>query len=90
MKKDNIVIDIRKNEFRECVWEGAIHGDRILSLKQINFQYSDEILEADNRIVSSGWHILGKEVKKFESEFAKYVKAKYVIGVNSGYDVLFL
>lgn len=54
MKKNNTVIDIKKNEFRECVWEGIMHGDRILSLKQINFQYNDEILEADNRVVGSG------------------------------------
>ena len=39
MKKDNIVIDIRKNEFRDCVWEGAIYSDRNISLKQINFLY---------------------------------------------------
>jgi len=61
-----------------------------LNLKQINFQYNDEILEVINRAVCSGWYILVEEVEKFKKEFSCYIGTKYGIGVNSGSDALFL
>ncbi len=61
-----------------------------LNLKQINFKYNDEILEAINRVVCFGYYIIGKEVEKFEEEFSYYIGTKYGIGVNSGSDALFL
>lgn len=54
--------------------------------KEIGFQ----IRQAINQVLASGWFVLGKELKSFEKEFAKYLKVKYVIGVNSGTDALFL
>jgi len=61
-----------------------------LNLKQINNQYKDELINACKRVVESGWYILGKEVEKFEKEFADYCGTEFCIGVNSGLDALTL
>jgi len=42
------------------------------------------------KILSSGRYILGRNVEKFEKEFARYCKAKYCLGVNSGTSALHL
>ena len=39
---------------------------------------------------NSGNYILGKYLRKFENNFSKYIGAKYSVGVNSGYDALYL
>ena len=41
---------------------------------------------AYQRVMNSGWYILGKEVRTFESEFANYCQAKHCIGVGNGLD----
>jgi dTDP-3-amino-3,4,6-trideoxy-alpha-D-glucose transaminase len=47
-------------------------------------------LEAIERVVRSGWYILGQEVSAFESEFAEFVGAKHAVGVGSGLDAIAL
>ena len=47
-----------------------------------------EILKEVDRCFSSGQLILGKRVKLLESNFSKYLKLKYGVGVNSGTDAL--
>jgi len=47
-----------------------------------------ELKEATNRVIDSNWYILGKEVEKFESEFANYLGIKYCIGVGNGLEAL--
>lgn len=59
-------------------------------LKKNNKKYQVEILRAVRRVVDSGWYILGKEVRKFEKEFASYCGTKHCIGVGSGLDALIL
>lgn len=59
-----------------------------LNLKKINERYIDEIQESCERVIKSGWYILGKELKEFECEFAKYCNVKYSIGVANGLDAL--
>ncbi|MBC8146626.1 MAG: DegT/DnrJ/EryC1/StrS family aminotransferase [Bacteroidetes bacterium] len=49
-----------------------------------------EIDEAIQRVLNSGWYILGKEVEAFESEFAEYCGTKNCIGVGTGLDALIL
>ena len=61
-----------------------------VDLKREYTEISEEMSQAIQRVVKSGWFILGEEVKKFEEEFSKYVGTKYGIGVNSGSDALFL
>jgi dTDP-4-amino-4,6-dideoxygalactose transaminase len=38
--------------------------------------------------VSSGWYILGENLKQFETEFAQYCGVKHCIGVANGLDAL--
>lgn len=59
-----------------------------LNLKKINERYIEEIQESCERVIKSGWFILGKELKEFENEFAKYCNVKYAIGVANGLDAL--
>jgi dTDP-4-amino-4,6-dideoxygalactose transaminase len=61
-----------------------------LDLKKINLQYKKEIETAMARVLESGWYILGKEVEKFEEEFAAYCGTEYAIGVANGLDALTL
>ena len=49
-----------------------------------------EVDKAIERVVESGWLVLGQEVLEFEKEFSSYIGTKYAIGVNSGSDALFL
>ncbi len=53
-------------------------------------EIGDEIKEAVNRVLESGWYILGNEVENFEKDFSKYIGTKYGVGVNSGSDALYL
>ena len=43
-----------------------------LSLKDITAKYSDEIHEAVNRVVDSGWYLQGRENEQFEQHYADY------------------
>ena len=61
-----------------------------VDLKREYAEIGEEMTQAIERVVQSGWFILGEEVKKFEEEFSKYIGTKYGIGVNSGSDALFL
>ena len=49
-----------------------------------------EIHDAIETVLTSGWLILGEQVKKFEESFARYCGVTYGVGVNSGTDALFL
>jgi len=46
--------------------------------------HKDEIDDAIEQVLASGWYILGKEVEAFEEEFAGYVGSSYGVGVGSG------
>jgi len=61
-----------------------------LSLKDINAQYRDQLIEAFTRVLDSGWYILGDEVKQFEAEFAQYCGTRHCVGVGNGLDALTL
>ena len=52
--------------------------------------YKDEIDQAIQRVLTSGWYILGPEVQAFEEEFAAYVGATHGIGVGSGTEAIHL
>lgn len=49
-----------------------------------------EIDEAIQRVLDSGWFILGEEVKAFEEEVARYLDVRHAVGVASGTDALIL
>lgn len=47
-----------------------------------------EIDAAVQRVLQSGWYILGAEVDAFEREFAGYCGVRHAVGLNSGTDAL--
>ena len=49
-------------------------------------EYEEKVVE----VLRSGWYILGKEVEAFESEWAKYIGAKYCVSLASGLDALWM
>ncbi|HDI3323403.1 DegT/DnrJ/EryC1/StrS family aminotransferase [Vibrio cholerae] len=61
-----------------------------LDLKSINQNYRDDLIMACQRVIDSGWYIMGTEVKEFESEFANYCGVQYSLGVANGLDALSL
>lgn len=64
-----------------------------VSFIDLKTQYQEikgELNKALNRTFNRGDFILGKEVRLFEEEFARYCGAKFAVGVNSGTDALFL
>ena len=54
------------------------------------FQYQEEFEAKAIEVLRSGWYVLGKEVKKFEQEFAGYIGAKHCVGLASGLDALWI
>jgi dTDP-4-amino-4,6-dideoxygalactose transaminase len=59
-----------------------------LDLKLINRQYSDELRQAANEVIESGWYLLGERVAKFENSLSNYIGAEHAIGVGNGLDAL--
>ena len=63
---------------------------KYLDLKRINQSYEPGLSDAVNRVVRSGWYLLGDEVKSFEDSFAGYCGTRFCIGVANGLDALSL
>lgn len=61
-----------------------------LDLKGINLRQRDQFHLALEKVLDSGWLILGDECKGFELEFAKYCGTSYCVGVGNGLDALHL
>lgn len=61
---------------------------KFLDLKKINDQYQDELIEASNRVIRSGWYLLGEENDQFERNYAEYCGTKCALGVANGLDAL--
>src|ERR1035441_7831140 len=47
-----------------------------------------ELAAAVNRVLASGWYILGRECAAFESEFAAYCGVAHCVSVANGTDAL--
>ena len=63
---------------------------RYENLKKVNEAAVPNFKKVFNSFWNSGSYILGKHLKNFEYNFANFLNSKYAIGVNSGYDALFL
>jgi dTDP-4-amino-4,6-dideoxygalactose transaminase len=61
-----------------------------LDLKAGYLELKDELEDAYRRVMESGRYILGKEVEKFEEEFAAYCRVRHCIGVSNGLEALHL
>ena len=53
-------------------------------------ELKDELDQAYQRVMDSGWYILGEEVEAFESAFASYCGVKHCVGVGNGLEALHL
>jgi len=60
------------------------------NLRASNAPFAKEIRVATQRVIESGWYILGEEVAAFEAEFAGYTGSQQCIGVANGLDALTL
>ena len=61
-----------------------------LDLKSPYLELKYELDAAYQRVMESGWYVLGNEVEMFEDEFAAYCETKHCIGVANGLDALHL
>mgnify|MGYP000957931531 CR=1 FL=1 len=61
---------------------------KFLDIKKITDSFEPNLTEAVQRVVRSGWFLLGEEVAAFEKEYASYIGVKHCIGVANGLDAL--
>lgn len=59
-----------------------------LSFNYQDALYREKIMHALENVVDSKWYILGKNLEKFENEYAAFHKVKYAVGVANGLDAL--
>jgi dTDP-4-amino-4,6-dideoxygalactose transaminase len=59
-----------------------------LDLKAAYLELKIELDQAYQRMMDSGWYMLGDEVRAFEAEFADYVGVRHCIGVGNGLEAL--
>ena len=60
------------------------------NLGKLNEPFFEDYKAAFEKILKSGWYILGNSVKAFEAEYASYCNSFYAIGVANGLDALTL
>ena len=61
---------------------------KFLDIQKINAQYEIELKETANRVIDSGWYLMGKELETFEQNYASFCGAKFALGVANGLDAL--
>ncbi len=61
-----------------------------LDLKATYEELKPEFDAAYQRVMNSGWYLLGQELEAFEAEYAAYCQTKYCLGVANGLDALHL
>ena len=61
---------------------------KFLDLKAYTDKYANEIKEATNRVIDSGWFLQGKENAQFEKDYAEYIGSPYCVGCANGLDAL--
>ena len=61
-----------------------------LDLAAVYTELRPELDEAYQRVMESGWFLLGDELRAFETEFAEFAGAADCVGVASGLDALVL
>lgn len=61
---------------------------KFLDLQKINAQYSLELKSAAEKIIDSGWYLLGNEVKAFEGNLESFQEGGNAIAVANGLDAL--
>lgn len=59
-------------------------------LRKVNESFTAELAASFEKVLKSGWFILGTHVKQFEQEFASYLNIQCCSGVANGLDALLL
>ena len=59
-----------------------------LDLRAVNARDRADFLAAFERVLDSGWYILGREVAEFEREFAAFCGVTHAVGTGNGLDAL--
>lgn len=59
-----------------------------LELKSSYLELKNEFDAGWQRVMNSGWYLLGEELAAFEQEFASYCGTRFCVGVGSGLDAL--
>lgn len=62
----------------------------LIDLQLAYEQWRDELDSAVSEVLTSGWYILGEQVRQFEQEFADYCRVPHAVGVASGTDAILL
>ncbi len=63
---------------------------QFLDLKKITALHYDELRDALERTLKSGWYLRGEETKTFESAYAQFIGTKQCVGCGNGLDALTL
>jgi dTDP-4-amino-4,6-dideoxygalactose transaminase len=61
---------------------------KFLDIQKITASFEPELSSAVNRVIKSGWFLLGEEVNGFEKKYAEFTGTKHCIGVANGLDAL--
>ncbi|MGP1524709.1 DegT/DnrJ/EryC1/StrS family aminotransferase [Prevotella multiformis] len=61
-----------------------------LSLKDITDLHGDEIVNAVERVVRSGWYLQGQETNLFEQNYARFIGTEHCVTCGNGLDALSL
>jgi dTDP-4-amino-4,6-dideoxygalactose transaminase len=61
-----------------------------LDLKYINLTHQEELKNAFNNVLESGWYIMGKNLEQFEQNYAHFNQTKHCVGLANGLDALIL
>ena len=63
---------------------------KFLDIQRITASFEPQLSAEVQRVVSSGWYLLGQEVAGFEKNFAAYCDSAHCVGVANGLDALTL
>lgn len=59
-----------------------------LDMKAVYAELKPELDAAFQRVMESGWFVLGKEVEAFEAEYAAFCGTRHCVGVGNGLEAL--
>jgi dTDP-4-amino-4,6-dideoxygalactose transaminase len=61
---------------------------KFLDLQKVTSSFEPELSRAIERVIRSGWFLLGEETSSFETEYATFTGSRHCIGTANGLDAL--
>lgn len=61
-----------------------------LSLQKVNALHEQEVVEAVEKVIRSGWYLHGQATERFEQHYANYIGTRHCVGCGNGLDALTL